>query len=134
VRKGFDGGGSRTLNLLQALKELERGEIDNRAAAGALGLSVRQVQRLRHDYRLRGVAAAVHGNRGRRPSNATAPELVLRVRQLALGPYRGLSHRSLNALLREHHGLLLSRSTVSRILSAHGPAAGLGDLTERVAG
>src|SRR5437879_10924532 len=55
---------------LLVLNQLQAGGLVNAAAAGLLGLSVRQVQRLRGAYVARGAAALVHGNRGRPSAHA----------------------------------------------------------------
>ena len=47
----------------------ERGKLTTREAAEVLGLSTRQVRRLRRAVERRGAAGVVHGNRGRAPSN-----------------------------------------------------------------
>jgi len=52
---------------LLVLNHLEAGALFNAEAAELLGISIRQVRRLRAAYRERGAAALAHGNRGRRP-------------------------------------------------------------------
>jgi hypothetical protein len=48
---------------LLVLNQLHTGGLVNAEAAGLLGLSVRQVQRLSRAYVAQGAAALVHGNR-----------------------------------------------------------------------
>lgn len=62
----------RAQQQLIVLNALERGELFMAQAADLLGLSVRQVRRLRAAYRRRGAHALVHGNRGR-PSPVRHP-------------------------------------------------------------
>ena len=92
-------------------------------AARVLGLSERQVWRLLAAYRKEGVAAVVHGNRGRTPKNATPPEVREQVLRLAEGPYDGANCAHLAELLAERDGLTLSRWTVRRVLRAAGKAS-----------
>ena len=56
----------RAQQQLVVLHTLDRGELRMAEAADLLGLSTRQVRRLRRAYRRRGPKAVVHGNRGRR--------------------------------------------------------------------
>ena len=65
-------------------------------------------------YRERGAAALAHGNRGRRPHNATSPGEAAAVVQLATERYEGANHTK---LLSEREGIALSRPTVRRILT-----------------
>ncbi|HUY09855.1 MAG TPA: helix-turn-helix domain-containing protein, partial [Candidatus Dormibacteraeota bacterium] len=53
---------------VMVLNHLEKGAVILGEAAGLLGISERQVKRLRAAYRQEGAAGLVHGNRGRRPA------------------------------------------------------------------
>jgi transposase len=46
------------------------GKFNNQQAAQLLGLSIRQVKRLKNKAKLEGLAAVLHGNRGKPPHNA----------------------------------------------------------------
>jgi predicted ArsR family transcriptional regulator len=59
---------TRDQTRLQILNQLLVGQLTADAAAEVLDLSVRQVRRLLAAYREDGVAALVHGNRGRVPA------------------------------------------------------------------
>ncbi|HPC76245.1 MAG TPA: helix-turn-helix domain-containing protein [Synergistales bacterium] len=54
---------------LHVLEEVTGRAITNREASAALGLSVRQVQRIKAGYEEAGASSLVHGNTGRKPSN-----------------------------------------------------------------
>ncbi len=88
------------------------------AAAGLLGLSVRQVRRLVKRYRRVGAQAVEHGNRGRQPTHTVPPELRRRIVALAQTPYRACNQQHLRALLAEREGIVVSRSTVRCLLYA----------------
>ena len=75
---------------LLALNHLEPGALVNAEAAELLGISIRQVRRLRAAYRERGAAAPAHGNRGRRPAHAINPSVASRVVELATSTYAGV--------------------------------------------
>ena len=108
---------------LLVLNDLEAGIVISAEAAELLGVSVRQLRRLRAAYRERGAAALAHGNRGRRPAHALDPAVAARVVELATSTYAGFNRQHLTEMLAEHHGIVLSRPTVHRILSAAGVAS-----------
>ena len=108
---------------LFVLNQLQSGSLVNAEAAALLGMSVRQLQRLRGAYQQEGAAALVHGNRGRAPGHALDPALARRVVALARTKYAGFNQHHLTEMLAEHEGVRLSRPTVHRILKAAGIAA-----------
>ncbi len=97
-----------------------RDEIDSRQATTLLGVSERQFWRLLAAYRDHGKDALTHGNRGRRPGNATPPEIAARVIELARDRYPDANHTHLAQLLEEREGIQISRQTLRRILTAAG--------------
>ncbi len=88
-----------------------------------LGISTRQIKRLRKKMRERGARGLLHGNRGKKAWNRTAPEKVKRVLQLAQGRYKGLNDTHLTEKLGEKEGVKLSRSTVRALLRQAGIVA-----------
>ena len=96
-------------------------------AAELVGVTQRHARRMLAAYRKRGAAALAHGNRGRRPHNATSPGEVAAVVRLATERYEGANHTHITELLSEREGIDLSRPTVRRILTraaSAAPAAG----------
>jgi transposase len=91
--------------------------------AELLGLSARQVKRLRKKMRERGTQGLVHGNRGQKARNRTAAKTINKVLQLARGRYRGLNDTHLTEKLNEKEGMKLSRQTIRRLLRQGGIAA-----------
>ncbi len=81
-----------------------------------MGLSVRHTWRLLAAFRRHGPAALVHGNRGRPAYNGVPGTIERRVVRLAHTTYAGFNHQHLT----EHHGIVLSRPTVHRLLLAAG--------------
>ncbi len=105
---------------VQVLNKVLEGKLRLREAAKLLGISERHGWRILRAYRRDGPAAVAHGNRGRRPANAYPEELKARLLELAQGRYQGINHCHLTELLREREGLIVSRSTARRLLSAAG--------------
>ena len=101
---------------LMVLNQVERREISGREAAEVLNFSLRQVRRLLAAYRKEGAAALAHGNRGRKPPHALDDAVKKQVLELARSTYAGCNTQHFTELLAEREDILLSRSSVRRIL------------------
>ena len=88
--------------------------------AKLLGISVRQMKRLRRKMRKQGVEGLLHANRGKASWNKTASEKIKQVLQLARGRYSGLNDTHLTEKLKENEKIVLSRPTVRTILRQGG--------------
>jgi transposase len=95
--------------------------------AELLGISARQMKRLRRKMRERGAKGLLHGNRGKPASNKTQSETIEKVIALARGGYQGLNDTHLSEKLREKEELKVSRATVRRVLRQ----AGIGAVRKR---
>jgi transposase InsO family protein len=93
------------------------------AAARLLGISPRQMKRLRRKMKERGVEGLLHGNRGKAAWNKTASEEIAKVLELARGRYQGLNDTHLSEKLKEKEKITLSRATVRTVLRQAGVAA-----------
>jgi len=113
----------RELQRIHVVRLTLEGRESASKGAELLGISTRQMKRLRRKMRERGVKGVLHGNRGREPWNLTAKEAVKKVLRWARGRYQGLNDTHLTEKLGEKEGLKLSRSTIRRILRQGGIAA-----------
>ncbi len=104
---------------LYVLEQLLRGTLTVRQAAHLLGLSKRQVQRLKGGLKQHGPAALAHKNRGRTPRHALPPVVRQRIVQLAQTAFRGASCQHMAELLAQE-GIQVSAKSVARILRAAG--------------
>jgi len=84
------------------------------------GVSERHAWRLLAAYRGEGAAALAHGNRGHLPANTTQAATRQQLVRLAQERYGGINHTHLTELLAEREGIVLSRSTVRRVLVGAG--------------
>ena len=91
--------------------------------AKLLGISARQMKRLRRKMRERGDRGLAHGNRGKPARNKIASEKIKKVIALARGRYQGLNDTHLTEKLQEKEEISLSRPTVRGILRGAGIAA-----------
>jgi transposase len=92
----------------------------NAEVALALGLSVRQVQRLRKALTEEGPAGLMHGNRGAIPMHALTPETAVSVAHLYKTKYQGFNFSHFTEKLVEVEGIAISRSSVRRVLLSAG--------------
>ena len=97
-------------------ERLIEGEITIKGAAEVLILSTRQVKRIKKGVRLIGPKAVIHGNRKRKPVNATADNVKDLVVELKTKKYTGTNFSHFAELLEEKEDIAISRPTVHRIL------------------
>lgn len=108
---------------LLVLNEIDRGQLSVVQGASVLGVSERQVRRMRAAYHKEGAASLVHGNRGRPPAHTLPAELREQVVGLARTRYRGCNDQHMSELLAEREEILVSRSTLRRWLRTAGLAS-----------
>jgi transposase len=105
------------------INRLEGGQLKVEEAAAVLGLSVRQVKRLRVAYRREGAAALAHGNRGRASPRRIPEDVRGQILELARTTYQDYNDQHLTEKLAEVHGIQVSRSTVRTLRRQAGLAS-----------
>jgi len=105
---------------LHVLSLLERGRITTTQAAEALGITPRQVRRLRRRLQQDGPEGLAHRSRGRRSARRLPDALRVQILTLARGRYAALNDHHLTDKLTAVEGLPVSRATVRRVLRAAG--------------
>ena len=96
------------------------GRMTNRDAAAPLGMSVRQVQRMKGRVKRDGPSGVRHGNRGRPSSRAFPPELKDRVITLANETYFDFNFSHLSEMLEEQEHIKVNRETLRQWLRPSG--------------
>ena len=96
-------------------------QISSQEASELLGVSDRQVRRIRRRYEADGLETLVHGNQGRPSPRRTKTAIVEQLRELAgaTGRYHDFNVSHLAELLARDEGMQIPRSTLSRLLIAH---------------
>lgn len=92
----------------------------NSEGALTLGISVRQIIRLKNKYKAEGEQGIAHKNRGRKPVHAISDDVKERTEKLYTTKYHGSNSCHFAELLEEHEGIKLSNSSTRRILLAKG--------------
>ena len=108
------------LQRIVVIENAVQGRIKVSEAAEALRRSPRQVKRLKQRFDADDASWVLHGNRTRPPVNRLAEQLRQRVVQLARGKYAGFNDSHLRDKLAREEQLVLSRSSVRRILREAG--------------
>ena len=110
----------RELQKYKVIRMAIEGKITVREAAEVLGLSTRQVKRLKQSVRERGAKGVIHGN-SQQPSPKRLSQGVRdRVVELAMGRYKGFNDTQMWEKLTEVERLPLSRDTLRVILRKAG--------------
>lgn len=108
------------LKKVLVVEKLVARQIKVAEAAELLGLSTRQVLRLKKTYITEGAEGFAHKNRGRKPAHAIPDDVKELVAELYRTKYYGSNNCHFSELLQEHESLMLSVSSVRRILLAQG--------------
>jgi transposase len=108
---------------VDVVERIERGELTVTEGAQVLGLSRRQVQRVRKKVRAQGAKGVVHGNTGRRPKHKTSDAIHDRVVELWREKYTGFNDQHFTEKVNEVEGLSVSRQTIRRWLRSAGIAS-----------
>lgn len=109
----FTMGETIRYGLIQALLEKR---MKNTEAALALGLSIRQVQRIKKKVAQQGPEGILHGNKGRQPSHSFSIEKKGRVVELAKERYFDFNFSHLSEILEEEKGIKINRETLRQWL------------------
>ena len=111
---------------LQRIKVIENaveGRISVAEAGELLGLSLRQVKRLKQRYQAREADWVYHGNRGKAPANRISETVRKQVVELTQGLYKDFNDTHMWEKLTKVEGLSLSRPGVQRMLRQAGLAS-----------
>lgn len=105
------------------LKAALAGRMTNAEGASALGVSVRQFQRLKRRFQADGVRSVPHRLRGQASNRRIPAALATQVATLMRTTYERFNDVHLTEKLREVHGLPVSRASVRRLRRALGVPA-----------
>ena len=104
------------LQRMMVIQKAVEGHLKLEQAAAALRRSRRQVQRLKKRFKAEDASWVLPGNTGRTPANRVSEETREKVIQLARGKYAGFNDSHLHDKLVQEEKMVLSRSTIRRIL------------------
>jgi transposase len=116
----MDKMSQRQWKRLDAVERVKRGELSTEQAAQVLGLSERQVRRIRRAVEKRGAKGVIHGNTGRCPQHRVAKKVRDRIVKLRAKKYQKFNDQHFTEKLCEVEGIAISRWSVRRMLRAAG--------------
>ena len=106
---------------LDTINKANAGFITVKEAAEKLGISERQVQRLKKEVSTNGPAALIHKNTNRTPSHAMTEELKAKILKIRDKPgYKNANFQHFQELLDVNHQISISYSALYRLLTAEG--------------
>ena len=109
------------LMRVAVLGAISGGTVSNADAADSLGISMRQVIRLKKKYSAEGAVGLIHGNRGRKPRHALPEAMAEKVVSLYKEPDNaGCNFQHFTESLEESNEIKLSAASVGRILRSAG--------------
>lgn len=108
------------LYRVTVVEKLISGEYTTGRAAKLLGITPRQIKRLKKKYRENGPEGLIHGNRNRSSNRKIAPGITEKIEELYREKYHDFGPTLASEKLRELHGIDISRETLRRILISKG--------------
>lgn len=104
----------------QVIKDTLDRKISNNQASTLLGLSTRQIIRLKNKVRTHNLKGIVHGNRGKTPKIAIDKGTIETILNLYPNTYSGFNVSHFGEFLKEAHGINISRETLRNLLLTSG--------------
>lgn len=120
MRKEIINMTQKEINRFRVITQTIDSVLTIKEAAEVLGLSERQVIRLKGGVLKEGPAFIIHKNRGRKPQHAVLDETKKKLAELKQSKYAEANFTHFKELLEEHEGIHVSYSTVYRALTENG--------------
>lgn len=109
------------LRRYQVIQAVIDGNVTVNEAANALGLSTRQILRLKKGVKLGGASAVIHGNTNRTPANAISAGNKAKILEIWNGDaFSSCNFNHFRDILDEHYGITVSYSTLHNLMAAEG--------------
>ena len=105
---------NKEVNRIAIIEKLIKKEIKQRKAAQTLGLSVRQIKRLKKRYKREGTTGMIHKNRGRISNRKISDKEINRTMEIVKKQYWDFGPTLALEKLQEHHGVVFSRETLRK--------------------
>ena len=102
------------------IHRLIRRVITEQEASELLGISIRQVRRLKRKVLVSGINGLVHGNTGKSPWNKSDVHGIKQIVLLYQTKYTGFNCLHFRDMLIEHEGITIPRESLRRIFLAYG--------------
>lgn len=114
--KGLFTMSKKEINRISIMEELIKKEIKQKQAVKILGLSARQVRRLKKRYKREGAKGLIHKGRGRESNNKIFTEEINRIIEIVKKRYWDFGPTLALEKLQKHHGVAISRETLRKAM------------------
>lgn len=101
------------------IERLIRRELTEKETSELLGISVRQVRRIKWKVRLGGITSLIHGNAGSIPWNKRPNEVIETIVRHYKATYEGFNCLHFRDMLKEREHIVIPREPLRRIFVAH---------------
>lgn len=108
----------------EVIQKLIDDKISVNHAMQVLDLSKRHILRLKSGYIENGSLALIHGNRNRIPVHTIDEDTKERVVDIVREKYLGNSYRYIRQMLEKEYGIIISTTSIARILNSYGLSNG----------
>lgn len=108
---------------LEVIQRIMDNQVEISKAAQILGLSDRSIYRLLSRVRIGGVKAVIHGNRGNNHAGKITEAYKQKVKDFAVGKYKGFNDRHFQEKLLEKESIQINRESLRLILREAGISA-----------
>lgn len=108
------------VSKFEVMTKLINKTMNGTAAAKLLGLSTRQIRRLKQKVDTSGAKGLIHGNRGKPSNRKLSDKLVRKVTTLLKKHYRDFKPSFAAEKLQEQHGMMIGRETIRTIMTEEG--------------
>lgn len=108
---------------LEVIQRVMDNQVEISKAAQVLGLSDRSIYRLLSRVRIGGVKAVIHGNRGNNHAGKITEAYKQKVKDFAVGKYKGFNDRHFQEKLLEKESIQINRESLRLILREAGISA-----------
>lgn len=105
---------------LEVIQRVMDGQIDGEKGATVLGRNIRTIYRLLSRVRKKGLEGIVHGNKGNKYASKIDVRVREKVKDMAIGKYKGFNDTHMAEKFRENEGIEISRETLRSILRMAG--------------
>lgn len=116
LMKGHFAMSAKEINRIPIMEKLIKKEIKQKKAAQILGLSIRQIKRLKKRYKRDGATGMIHGNRGRVSNHRIPDKEIDRVIKIVMKKYYDFGPTFALEKLKAFHQVAFSRETLRKAM------------------
>lgn len=114
--KGLFTMSNKEVNRISIMEQLIKKRVKQKKAAQILGLSVRQIRRLKKRYRQEGITGLIHKNRGRVSNRRLPVKEINQAIEIVKNNYHDFGPTFALEKLKKYHGIVFGRETLRKAM------------------